>query len=70
MNPDQVRAARSPDLEVFATAGYNFVMLQAAVTGGGDMAWIQVLYSNLSQMPWLTLRFADNDGFLPGIWRS
>ena len=48
MNPDQVRAARSPDLEVFATGRHNFVMLQAAVTGGGDMAWIQVLYSNPS----------------------
>jgi hypothetical protein len=51
MNPDQVHAARSPDLEVFATGGYNFAMLQAAVMGGGeraDAAWIQALYSNLS----------------------
>ena len=48
MNPDQVRAARSPDLETFTTGGHN---LQAAVTGRGeraDAAWIQALYSNLS----------------------
>jgi hypothetical protein len=45
MNPDQVRVTRSPDLEVFAMGGHNF---QAAVMGGGDVAWIQALYSNLS----------------------
>ena len=59
MNPDQVRAARSLD-QVFATGGHNFVMLQAAVTGGGDVVWIQAFYSNLYQMPQLTLRFTGN----------
>ena len=36
MNPDQVRVARSPDLEVYAMGGHNF---QAAVMGGGDEMW-------------------------------